>query len=68
VPTPGVRVLYQKTPKTILGWTDGWTDGWTKTAKKNIIRAMLLPKTGFKMAKKCYSRGGNTIFLGIKQL
>jgi len=46
--------------------TNGVTNGVTKTEKKNGFKDRLLPKTGFKMAKKCYSRGDNTIFSGIK--
>ena len=61
MPIPGERVLYQKILKTILGVTDGVTDGVTKTEKKNGFKVRLLPKTGFKMAEKRYSRGDNTI-------
>ena len=43
------------------------TNGVTKTEKKNGFKVRLLPKTGFKMAKKRYSRGGNTILKGIKE-
>ena len=64
---PGERFLYQKTPKIELGGTNGGTNGGTKTVKKNNIQYILLPKIGFKMAKKRYSRGDNTIYLSIKQ-